>query len=174
MDRYCPECNSTMTPSLVGYLCPNCGNMQRFYSQSTTISPRVEIMGTDTEEATTRTDKTPITTAPTKATEPSQNKVRSTLKRLMVPELSPPHHEQIIVGDEIATMPAQKADKLPADFDASPSNDSKVYQPDQIAQDFDPPKQSEPTKHSNKWLWISLILFLLASAGLAALYFFYR
>lgn len=176
MDRYCPECNSTMTPSLVGYLCPNCGNMQRFYSQSTTISPRAEIMDTATEEAPTETGQTqtPITTSPTKAAEVSPNKVRSTLKRLMVPELSPPHHEQIIAGDEDAIMPAQKADKLPADFDASPSTDTKIYQPDQIAQDFDPPKQSEPTKHSSKWLWISLILFLLASAGLAGLYFFYR
>lgn len=133
-------------------------------------------MDTATEEAPTETGQTqtPITTSPTKAAEVSPNKVRSTLKRLMVPELSPPHHEQIIAGDEDAIMPAQKADKLPADFDASPSTDTKVYQPDQIAQDFDPPKQSEPTKHSNKWLWISLILFLLASAGLAGLYFFYR
>jgi len=172
MDRYCPECNSTMTPSLVGYLCPSCGNMQRFYSQSTTISPRVEVIDADTAES--AAEPSPIALTTTNITDKSSNKVRSTLKRLMVPELAPPHHEQIIAADKDTSMPVQKADRLPVDFNNSPTTDTKAYQPDQIAQDFEPPKQPAVAKDSSKWLWISLVLFLLASAGLAAIYFLYR
>lgn len=173
MDRYCPECNSTMTPSLVGYLCSNCGHMQRFYSQSATIQARPEQVGVDSVDV---TDKKPITSGQQQS-QPSvtmpNNKVRSTLKRLMVPELAPPHHEQLI-SYEAKEIPAQKADKIDPILENNQSEyQPKAYQPDQIAQDFKA-NQNSPTHHSSKWLWVALVLFLLTAAGLAALYIFYR
>jgi hypothetical protein len=96
MDRYCPECNSNMTPSLVGYLCPDCGHVQRFYTmtgtqlKSTSIPTPKATLGADGPEE----DKLPSAVkidANNEANSNSNNKVRSTLKRLMVPELPPPH-----------------------------------------------------------------------------------
>ena len=59
MDRYCPECNSNMTPSLVGYLCPDCGNVQRFYTMTGTQLKSTAIPATksslDSDEPTEKT-----------------------------------------------------------------------------------------------------------------------
>jgi DNA-directed RNA polymerase subunit M/transcription elongation factor TFIIS len=95
MDRYCPECNSNMTPSLVGYLCPNCGNIQRFYTmtgtqlKSTSIPATKSAMNTDDSANKVLHTQDPIKTQ--EYDDESRNKVRSTLKRLMIPELAPPH-----------------------------------------------------------------------------------
>ena len=172
MDRYCPECNSTMTPSLVGYLCANCGHMQRFYSESATIQAKPEAISVNSVD----TSDTPVNSShPQKYSDESQanNKVRSTLKRLMVPELAPPHHEQLI-SNEPKQIPAQKADKLEPMVESDQlAYPSKAYQPDQIAQDFHQAQEPQ-THHSNKWLWIALVLFLLSAIGLVALYLFYK
>ena len=95
MDRYCPECNSTMTPSLVGYLCPDCGNVQRFYTmtgtqlKSTAIPATKSSLDSDEPSENTITAENSINTQ--EFDDESRNKVRSTLKRLMIPELAPPH-----------------------------------------------------------------------------------
>lgn len=171
MDRYCPECNATMTPSLVGYLCPNCGNMQRFHTQTATISPRIEVLPAGESDDVEDTIK-PHEDVNSEAS--SNNKVKSTLKRLMVPELSPPHHEQLIAGGD-HDITAQKADKLPSEFDtANTSSSYKAYQPDQIADDFNSAKPTEPVKHSNAWLWATLVLFIVAAVSLGAIYFLYN
>ena len=172
MDRYCPECNATMTPSLVGYLCSNCGNMQRFHTQTATISPRIEVLPTSSEDSLDNTAE-----PDSKPEAKPNNKVKSTLKRLMVPELSPPHHEQLIAeGNQDQSLPAQKADKLPDEFDvATTGTTSKAYQPDQIADDFDSSKPKEnPAKHSNAWIWATLVLFVVATISLGAIYFLYN
>jgi len=95
MDRYCPECNSNMTPSLVGYLCPDCGNIQRFYTmtgtqlKSTSIPATKSAMDRDDSANKVLHTQDPIKTQ--EYDDESRNKVRSTLKRLMIPELAPPH-----------------------------------------------------------------------------------
>lgn len=104
MDRYCPECNSTMTPSLVGYLCSECGHMQRFYAPSPVVSP------SPTDQPAYPAPQTPLMSEdPVKNDTPEQRKIRSTLKRLMVPELSPPHHHQIIADESSSTNQAAVA-----------------------------------------------------------------
>ena len=97
MDRYCPECNSTMTPSLVGYLCTDCGNVQRFYTmsgtqlQSTSI-PTPKSLGSLDDR---REDKIPKLDENNNNIDQEsiseKNTVKKTLKRLMIPELAPPH-----------------------------------------------------------------------------------
>lgn len=35
MDKYCPDCNTALTNSIVGYLCHECGGVHRFNKTST-------------------------------------------------------------------------------------------------------------------------------------------
>lgn len=104
MDRYCPECNSTMTPSLVGYLCVNCGHAQRFYSaqESALAAPKIPIVPSTSDNQSTSKPKY-HNTHHAKSTKRSKNQVKSTLKRLMVPELAPPHPHLIGDGDDNIT-----------------------------------------------------------------------
>ena len=155
MDRYCPECNSTMTPSLVGYLCPECGHMQRFYTSSM-VAPAID---QDNQPAapspiTTGTESQRIANQAPETAE--QKKIRSTLKRLMVPELSPPHHEQLIAE---SSEPAQ------------PTNSAVMPEISPLSRQIPADSVQEPQKHSKTWLWIVLSLFVFAVATLALLYF---
>lgn len=88
MDRYCPECHSHMTPSLVGYLCVNCGHAQRFYSntEAAMAKPVMPVKNHEPELAKS------IKTEPKNTSKTGKRQIKSTLKRLMVPELPEPHH----------------------------------------------------------------------------------
>lgn len=97
MDRYCPECNSTMTPSLVGYLCVNCGHTQRFYSAQESALAMPTATFASEPQNNTKPKQRPQAI---KHNSRPNNKVKSTLKRLMVPELAPPHHHLIGDGDD--------------------------------------------------------------------------
>ena len=168
MDRYCPECNSTMTPSLVGYLCPSCGNLQRFYTQSSTITPRIESNSPNMDQPTI---EAPVITNTDNPNGSSQNRVRAMMRRMMVPELAPPHHEQLI-SDEDNELQAQKADRIPSGTYDTNQSPLEPYQPDQIAQDFDAAKTAPIIKHSSKWPWILAVLFVAALVGLGLVYYF--
>ena len=100
MDRYCPECNSTMTPSLVGYLCSSCGHMQRFYSAEESAMSLPRPPTTSMQNTEHIKDTTGQHTKPKKHHKEPKNKVRATLKRLMLPELTSPHTHLIGDGDD--------------------------------------------------------------------------
>ena len=156
MDRYCTECNSTMTPSLVGYLCPECGHMQRFYSTAT----QQPLAKTGTDQLSAGSDDEPsdepkITTTPNKKETAGQKKIHSTLKRLMVPELAPPHHEQIILDNQPQAVKPEKAE-------------ATLYQADNetTAAVSKPMPSDQPTRKPKTWLWI--VLAIVTAAVVAA------
>lgn len=161
MNRYCSECNATMTPSLVGYLCPDCGHMQRFYAsatQETMTKNTAEQLsaGSNAEQA----DEPVMVTAPAKNETPEQKKIRSTLKRLMVPELAPPHHEQIILEDEPQPIEPEKAEATLYRPDNEPApNQAKPHSIDQ------------PVHKSKTWLWIllSVVTLIVLAIGILIL-----
>lgn len=160
MDRYCPECNSTMTPSLVGYLCANCGSMQRFY--------------TDTGPMPTNPSPMPVHTSNPLPSQPSEassrvlpdNKLQATLKRLLVPELPPPHsHDQATYVDSISrpsgnsgmTCISGVLDSSGPANHQSPEPAGSVMPAPMIAKD-----------NSSSWLLVGLILLVLLVAGFIA------
>jgi len=146
-----------MTPSLVGYLCSNCGNTQRFYTDSGVMpanpSPMpVHISNPLPSQATEASNKVS-----------SDNKLQSTLKRLMVPELPPPH-SHVQANNYVDSI-------------SNPASPSGIV----MASDIDPtgnetPAQASSTStmpatvnsKSSLWIWVSLVLILLLAAGIAA------
>lgn len=186
MDRYCPECNSTMTPSLVGYLCVNCGHLQRFYSANEA--------GLATPIA---TKAAPITGSaenpnkPHKSEVKKQNKIKSTLSRLMVPEIAPPHHHLIgdggdniqpVLADKIeneATMPAlvitennnEESSPLKTNNGTSTEIISESKDESQDFKDKQVPNQSSnlnelqsalhPQRNTSIWVMLGLALLML-------------
>lgn len=187
MDRYCPECNSNMTPSLVGYLCVNCGHVQRFYSaqESALVSP---VIHQQLSPNTSNTSSHPKLHK--KASTKPQNSVKQTIKRLMVPELSPPHSHLIgdgdsniqpVLADRIVDeqqMPALKsADQdTQVSYDEQPSTRSDQAHNDDISQSGDVPNQSSnlselqsalhPQRNTSIWIMLGLaILMLLVAAA---------
>lgn len=187
MDRYCPECNSTMTPSLVGHLCINCGHSQRFYSnQGTTLAgplPHPAPSPIATKPQSHQHHKSPHNT-PIKP----KNKVKSTLKRLMIPELSPPYQSLIGKGDPskrpTQANGAKQEIKAPIMACATNSHNSATTQP--IAQDKQPvatsmpidtatPNQSSnlselelalhPQKNTSIWIMLALATLMLIVAA---------
>jgi len=158
MDRYCPECNSTMTPSLVGYLCPECGNMQRFYTATSISQP----LQTDLPAA-PGPENVSMGVSNDNADTPEQKKIRSTLKRLMVPELSPPHHEQLLSEPSESQMSHVMSDQSPLKDVATVSDSDKLA--DQL------PAQPQGVKHKTKtWVWVVLALFVFSIIALAVIY----
>ncbi len=163
MDRYCSECNTTMTPSLVGYLCSNCGNLQRFYTASDSMAqittlPRIE-------RVTVASSGDAVNSAGPLAPDTTPNPVRSTLKRLLVPELSPPHpHQTLAVADELST---KGSDNIGAPLPAIEPLSSSP--PIGIASTKDSGNSQHPASNYNSnsgWVWIiaSLALAILALA----------
>ena len=196
MDRYCPECNSTMTPSLVGYLCPDCGHVQRFYTmtgtqlQSTSLPIPKATSGADgaAEEKLPRTDDKPkispesISSNAYDDDSKDRNKVRGTLRRLMVPEL-PPAHDHGSPAKKIQTIGAKsEGDNIFENYDdlldttvedaesSAPSQSSTEVQSntqispsETVAQLQSSQNQTTNTKkHVPVWVWLvsGLIIFL--------------
>jgi len=185
MDRYCPECNSTMTPSLVGYLCPDCGHMQRFYTmtgtqlQSTSLPVPKSTSGVDDVPK----DKLPkLDQANEKidtGSETARNDVRSTLKRLMVPELPPAHDhgEPAKVKSEsaISTEGRDVFENYDDLIDTTVEDAESTDKPTEPVAAKNTPEQAAPIsdkhisaiesktkKHLPVWVWIlsGIIIFL--------------
>lgn len=152
MDRYCPECNSTMTPSLVGHLCTECGHMQRFYTASA-VAPSA--LDQDQPTAPAPETITPFESS-TSTDTPEQKKIRSTLKRLMVPELSPPHHHQLITGEK-------SLDSTTAQASSAISTQMGQTAPQIMAEPATP-------KKSKAWVWVLATVVVVMAVAVAALY----
>lgn len=193
MDRYCPECNSTMTPSLVGHLCINCGHTQRFYSpqESSMTLPTTEV-GPSVASSTKSEPK--HTNKPKKRHTKPNNKIKSTLKRLMVPEIAPPHPHLIgdgdnnikpVMADKIdaeqnlpalaATKPTSNADQINNDYNPvknSPSKNTSIDDtnavPNQSSNLSDLESALHPQKNTSVWvmLGLAMLMLLLAAAVL--------
>jgi hypothetical protein len=143
-----------MTPSLVGYLCPECGNMQRFYTATSISQP----LQTDLPAAPGPKNSSTDVAVPAAET-PEQKKIRSTLKRLMVPELSPPHHEQLLNETSDSQVSHVMTDQSPLkDFAASSGPNMQAGQM---------PVQPQNAKHKTKtWVWVVLALFVFSIVAL--------
>lgn len=165
MDRYCPECNSSMTPSLVGYLCPDCGHLQRFYTDTATLSPattqKEESLSASTGSDTAASD---MQASSGTAESPERKKIRSTLKRLMVPELPPPHHEQLIADNEAAKEPTGLSET---------TNPLMRSETDSLTAADDTENTPKPTKKGHPVLWITIAALGLSVAGLAVVAYLY-
>ena len=130
--------------------------MQRFYSTATQ-QPLIKT-GTDQLSAGSNnepSDEPKIATTPNKKETAGQKKIHSTLKRLMVPELAPPHHEQILLDNQPQAVKPEKAE-------------ATLYQPDNETAPKDAePLPIQPSTHKPKtWLWI--VLAIVTAAVVAA------
>ena len=106
MDRYCPECNKRMNPSIVGHLCINCGHIQRFHStdEASLINTNHESYSANSNVNIRIIDKSKKPTdKPTnkiQAKKSSKIKYQSNLKTklssMFVPKISQPHYKQIL------------------------------------------------------------------------------
>lgn len=140
-----------MTPSLVGYLCSNCGNAQRFYTDSGVMPANPSPMPVHVSN--------PLPSQPVEASGriSPDNKLQATLKRLMVPELPPPHSHQ----------PSSRVDGISytsgtlgiggAANNESPALLADVMPAPMIAKD-----------NSSTWILVGLIIMLLMVAGFIA------
>lgn len=193
MDRYCPECNSTMNPSLVGYLCINCGHVQRFYSagESALAAPKTPMISATGNNHTANKPKHHNKPHGNNIKQ-SNNRVKSTLKRLMVPELAPPHPHLIgdgddnikpVLADKITdeqAMPtlitADKPMSQPVHTESNPSNtEIDVGRSIEMPQSGAIPNQSSnltelesalhPQKNTSIWVMLGLALLMLIVAA---------
>lgn len=175
MDRYCSECNSNMTPSLVGYLCSECGHVQRFYTDSSAL---VEPLIRRDENISTNVSASDeiSRSKPTANDNEERRKIRSTLKRLMVPELPPPHHEQIIGNlseKEITSAPHNTpfADSLGNQEINTPSLKSEAKNDIQDFEANSTDSKEEHKKHTG--VWISVVTLVLGIIGLSIVGYLY-
>ena len=161
MDRYCPECNSTMTPSLVGYLCSNCGNTQRFYTDSGVMPANPSPMPVHVSN--------PLPSQPTETSNKvsSDNKLQSTLKRLMVPELPPPHsHDQSASYLDSISRPSDTSGIACISGVLDSSGPANHQSPETAGSAMPTPIIAKD--NSSTWLLVGLIIMLLLVAGFIA------
>lgn len=182
MDRYCPECNSTMTPSLVGYLCANCGHAQRFYSaKGMAVTPSAVPSLMHASTATSKDHQRHHT--PKHQQAKPKDKVKTTLKRLMVPELAPPHAHFIGDGDDnITPVMAERIDPLErANTNTEPTSDAftshqtdetpiqrpdtEVVHPNQSSNLSELESALHPQKNTSIWVMLALAALMLIVAA---------
>ena len=192
MDRYCPECNSNMTPSLVGYLCPDCGHMQRFYTmsgtqlQKTSIPLPKSISGVDDSpirkpEDTLKSQSAASVASTTSNSGDVKGNVRSMLKRLMVPELPPPHSHGGPAKIATTTKPSEASTSVFENYDdlldtaikdTEPINYSPAPLPEEMPNQASASnQQTEATghKHIPLWIWLVSAFIIFISTALILL-----
>jgi len=184
-----------MTPSLVGYLCVNCGHAQRFYSAqeaalATPKTPSITTTHSNSNSTNSKTQEKHLSQP--KRKNKSNNKVKSTLKRLMVPEIAPPHPHLIGEGDNnIKPVLADKItdeQEMPAMIESNAPNSESIHQDSQttnsnpiaeadteIHQSSAIPNQSSnltelesalhPQKNTSIWVMLGLALLMLIVAA---------
>lgn len=174
MDRYCPECHSNMTPSLVGYLCVNCGHAQRFYSntEAAMANPVIPV-------------ENPAADAPISAnSEPKiesikgKRQIKSTLKRLMVPELPEPHHHEIIKHESTehvhhSTTPIETIKTAASDTKSESVNYQKP--PNEASNLEDLQVALHPKQHDTSlWVLITVAILILTFATILLLVILFK
>jgi hypothetical protein len=153
--------------------------MQRFYTmtgtelQSTSIPAPSAVASSGEPETPQQSADKPISSEAVTAEPQSNNGVRSTLKRLMVPELSPPHDH--VLESIKSPAPEQSAainnsnqeneyDELlgmPMDADKSESPTSSA-----AVTNEEPAQKPKKKHHITNWLLSGAIIFLLVVAVL--------
>lgn len=189
MDRYCPECNSNMTPSLVGHLCINCGHSQRFYAtKEATLpnkAPHIIPLPSTTAEP---TESTQIPKKKRAGNRYSKNRVKSTLKRLMVPELPPPDDPLLTPGNSGSAQenyrgyratdstqptkiyknrpPLPQKNTIPAVPQSEQNNSTNRVAPNQSSTLSELQATLHPPKDTSIWVMLALaVLMLILAAG---------
>lgn len=86
MEALCPDCDNELTPSIVGYLCHNCGSVHQFDKISKQPIPRK----TKTDDAIETSSKTNQKSSHKRSMmiDDKSNKSPSKLKSLFVPRIS--------------------------------------------------------------------------------------
>ena len=125
MQQNCPDCNTELVSSAVGLLCPGCGELHQFEKMSSTgtavavhtpsqptLTVHDMVKPTATKPAKVSKTKEPTHTRPNVAkpesAKPTKYSLKRHMKRLMVPELPPPHvsdysHDSHIADTELAS-----------------------------------------------------------------------
>lgn len=156
-----------MKPSLVGYLCVNCGHVQRFYSdsESAMAAPAPQIMPMVAHAAPKSTSE------PKNNTKPSKRQIKATLKRLMVPELPEPHDYHASAVPNPNTSYA-KSTELAAAMTAptvTKMDTSKQMPPNQSSNLSELQVALHPKQDTSLWVLISLAVLMLIFAGVLLL-----
>lgn len=89
MEAHCPDCNTELTPSIVGYLCHGCGNVHTFNKVSELI--RTGSLNTKNNSSASKTSSqksshSVFSNAP--ISKPQKTKFRHKLKKAFVPEIT--------------------------------------------------------------------------------------
>jgi hypothetical protein len=154
-----------MTPSIVGYLCVNCGHAQRFYSNTeAALATPAHQIGT-----------TPSNLSISNKTEPqidpirSKAQIKSTLKRLMVPELPEAHpHAPLPVGSSPQNV-GSVAGMTPLAGAVGASNTTPAAAPNQSSNLSELQAALHPKQDTSLWVLIVLAVLMLAFAGVLLL-----
>lgn len=82
MEALCPDCNNELTPSIVGYLCHNCGSMHQFDKVSKKLTSSKAAKSEPTETSNRSNQKSSQHVASRK------NNSSSKLRDFIVPRIS--------------------------------------------------------------------------------------
>ena len=138
MDLLCPNCESTLTPSVMGYLCIDCGAVHKFYRtpDGTPVGPNVKRSAVNniiSENIPLDSSTSPSNHQPANHTDSIQyqRRLRTRLKQMVVPELPS-------ALDEPELRPADR----PL---LNPVPDSNVFQPALYSDEENvaPPQEAE-------------------------------
>lgn len=120
--QYCPECNTELTRSIVGFLCHGCGQMQGFEKIR---SHEVHSSSHSVSGSTASTPSKPVTSKFAahqpdmhESTQTPTKGVKHQVKKFVVPkfshELTPENELPAAEADEKHLLPAKPADLAPA------------------------------------------------------------
>lgn len=86
MEAHCPDCNTELIPSIVGYICHNCGTSHSFEKMATHQTHATQKASHHTKHTSHLTE---IVHKPTK------KPIRHKLKRFVVPQVATPYSETV-------------------------------------------------------------------------------
>ncbi len=145
-------------------MCSNCGNLQRFYTSSDSMAQITTLPSI--EKVTVASGSYTASSVSPLAPDTTPNPMRSILKRLLVPELSPPHpHQTLAIADEPSM---QDNDNIGAPLPAiEPLSSSPSIGISNTKDSVN--SQHSASRHSsnNGWIWIIASLVALAILALA-------
>lgn len=86
MEALCPDCNDELTPSIVGYLCHNCGSVHQFDKVSKQSTSHKDSKHDITETSAKLSQKS--SQKESKSDIKNENKSQGRLKSFLVPRIS--------------------------------------------------------------------------------------
>lgn len=110
MNALCPDCNTELTPSIMGYLCHGCGAVHRF-AKVGTVQPGINQFSSNS----TRTNQNSSQPPKKENSAKSPSKLTHTVKKFVVPniaELPKPVDENHLLSDHYDDAPVAQTNSL--------------------------------------------------------------